>query len=123
MNDEPISAKERRKARAMVRDIANQCTFNGERLCADEWWIVVFAGAYGQEVLPNPFHQQFPSAPMFIVRNKKRTAHLTVSTGAELITALYAFGNERCVSWSDLKWKADMEAYARMAQEPMRIAA
>jgi hypothetical protein len=54
-------------------------------------------------------HEQ--RAPMFVVRNNKRTADLTVSTGAQLITLLYAFGNTRGVEWSDPKWKAEMEFY------------
>ena len=111
MNEEPISDKERRKARAMVRDIARDATFNGQKMSADEWWSLIFAGAYGQEVVPNPFHQQFPSAPMFVIRNKKRTRDLNVSNGAELITALYAFGNEKGVEWSDPQWKEEQRFY------------
>lgn len=109
MNGEPISAKERRKARAMVRDIAKQVPFQGEYISADEWWLIVFAGAYGQELIPNPFRGDFPSAPLFILRNNKRTKNLNVSNGAELITALYAFGSIKGVEWSDPEWKAMRE--------------
>lgn len=110
MNDAPMSAKERKKARAMVGDIAKQLKFQGQYLSKDEWWVLIFACVYGQEVIDNPFRQDFPSAPLYITRNKKRTKDLNVSNGAELITALYAFGNERGVEWSDPKWKAEMEA-------------
>lgn len=116
MNYEPISEKERKKARAMVRDIASQYPFNGQMLGPEEWWALIFAGAYGQEVVPNPFHQQFPTAPMFIIRNKKRTKDLNVTNGAELITALYAFGNERGVQWSDPKWREEMAFYEEEAR-------
>lgn len=119
MNHEPISDKERRKARAMVRDISKQVKFDGEFMSADEWWLLIFAGAFGQQVIPNPFRSEFPGAAPFILRNKKRTRDLNVTNGAELITALYAFGNERGVKWSDPKWKAEMAAY----EEEARLAA
>ena len=110
MNDEPISTKERRKARAMVRDIAKQVLLYGEKASADEWWAFFFSCLYGQEVLENPLRQQLPSAPLFILRNKKRTKDLTVTTGAHFITILYAFGNERGVLWSDPKESAERAA-------------
>lgn len=115
MNNDPISAKERRKARAMVRDIARQVPLFGEQATADEWWAFIFAGLYGQAVVENPFRSEIESAPMFIVRNNKRTKDLTVSTGAELITLLYAFGNTRGVEWSDPEWKAMREAERKAA--------
>jgi hypothetical protein len=116
VNREPISAKERRKARAMVRDISKQVDFFGRKAPADEWWTFLFAGAFGQEVVKNPIYQDLPDAPEFIVRNKKRTKDLTVSTAAEFITVLYAFGNRRGVEWSDPKWKAEMAAYEEQAR-------
>lgn len=116
MNDEPISDKERRKARAMIRDIARQVPLFGESATPDEWWAFLFAGLYGQQVVENPWRQELPTAPLFIVRNTKRTKDLTVTTGAELITVLYAFGNNRCVEWSDPKWKAEMAQYEEEAR-------
>jgi hypothetical protein len=111
VSDEPISDKERKKARAMVRDIAKQVPLFGEMASADEWWVFVFACLYGQDIVENPFERELPTAPRFIVRNNKRTKDLTVSTGAQLITLLYAFGNNRGVQWSDPKWKAEMAEY------------
>ena len=108
MNSEPISSKERRKARAMVGDIAKQLDFFGRRASSDEWWTFLLAGAFGYEMVENPLYQDLPEAPQFIVLNKKRTKNLTVSTGAEFITVLYAFGNRRGVEWSDPKWKAEV---------------
>ena len=119
MNHDPISQKERRKARAMVRDIAKQVQFQGEWLTPDEWWALIFAGAYGQEVVENPFRQEFPTAPLLIIRNKKRTKDLSVSTGAELITALYAFGATKRVEWSDPEWK---EMRKQEAEEARKVA-
>lgn len=111
MSGEPISDKERRKARAMVRDIAQQVPLFGEMASPEEWWIFIFACLYGQDVVENPFARELPSAPRFVVRNNKRTKDLTVSTGAQLITLLYAFGNTREVDWSDPDWKAQMAEY------------
>lgn len=88
MNDEPISNKERRKARAMVRDISRQVPLFGEMASAEEWWVFIFAGLFGQDVVENPFRRELPSAPMFVVRNNKRTKNLNVTNGAELITVL-----------------------------------
>lgn len=120
MNDEPISSKERRKARAMVSDIAKQVPLFGEMCSPDEWWTFFFSCLYGQEVLENPMRGELPSAPIFVLRNKRRTKNLNVSDGATLITLLYAFGNTRSVEWSDPKWKAEMEQYR---QEAVRLAA
>jgi hypothetical protein len=119
MNRDPISAKERRKARAMVRDISKQIQLFGEWADADDWWLFIFSCLYGQQTVENPFRHELPSAPMFVVRNRRRTADLDVSTGAELITLLYAFGNTRDVKWSDPKWKSEMEFY----QQQSRVAA
>lgn len=115
MNDAPISAKERRKARAMVRDIAKQVPLYGEMASADEWWTFFFACLYGQEVLENPMRGELPTAPIFVLRNKRRTKDLSVTDGAAFITLLYAFGNTRGVEWSDPKWKAEMAAYQQEA--------
>ena len=120
MNSEPISSKERRKARAMVRDISKQVPLFGEMASAEEWWLFIFAGLYGQDVVENPFRRELPTAPMFIVRNNKRTKDLTVSGGAEMITLLYAFGNTRGVEWSDPKAKAEI---AQLMAESQRRAA
>lgn len=116
MNGEPISLKERRKARAMVRDISKQVDLFGERASPDEWWAFFFSCLYGQEILENPMRGELPTAPIFVLRNKRRTKDLNVTDGAMFITLLYAFGNTRGVEWSDPKWKAEFEADQREAQ-------
>jgi len=110
MNQEPISAKERRKLHAMIRDIAKQVRFDGEWWSEEEWKLFLYAAAFGQRVVKNPFDNRTP-----VVLNNKRTRTSTVSDAAEFITQLYAFGNERGVKWTDPRWKAEMEAYAREA--------
>lgn len=100
----------------MVRDISRQVPLFGEMVSADEWWVFFFACMYGQDTVENPLRQELDTAPLFIVRNKKRTKDLTVSTGAQFITILYAFGNVRGVQWSDPKWKAEMAMYEEEAR-------
>jgi hypothetical protein len=108
MNDEPISEKELRKLHAMIRDIAKQVRFDGEWWDEKEWKLFLFAAAFGQRVVKNPFDNRSP-----VVVNKKRTKTSSVSNAAEMITQLYAFGNGEGVKWSDPKWKAEMEFYER----------
>lgn len=119
MNDAPISLKEKRKFHAMLRDIARQVPLFGEMADAAEWKLFIFACLYDQEIVENPFRHELTTAPRFVVRNKRRTNDLSVSTGAQLITLLYAFGNTKGVNWSDPKWKAEMAAYE---QEQRRAA-
>lgn len=114
MSDEPISRKEMRKLHAMIRDISRQVKWAGEMMEPDEWKLIVFAGAYGQDLIQNPMYG-FPGAPNFIIRNKRRARGLTVSTAAELITQLYAFGAENSVEWTDPEWKAMREQELREA--------
>lgn len=114
MNDDPISNKERRKLHAMIRDIAKQVRFDGEWWTLDEWKLFLFAAAFGQRVVKNPFDNRSP-----VVVNVKRTRTSSVSNAAELITQLYAFGNDQGVKWSDPKWKAEIEFYA---EEKRRLA-
>lgn len=114
MNDEPISRKEMRKLHAMIRDISKQVLWAGERMDEHEWKLIIFAGAYGQDVTPNPM-RGFPGAPDFIIRNRRRTRDLTVTKASDLITQLYAFGAEHGVEWTDPEWRAMREAEKRMA--------
>lgn len=118
MNDEPISDKERKKLHAMIRDISRQVKWAGEMMDEHEWKLIIFGGAYGQDFVPNPMRGA-PGAPNFVIRNKRRTRTLTVTTGAELITQLYAFGNENGVEWTDPEWLA---MRAQEAEEARRAA-
>lgn len=111
MNNEPISDKERRKLHAMIRDISKQVSFDGEMWTPEEWKLFLFAAAFGQRCVKNPFDNRSP-----VVVNIKRTRTSTVSNAAELITQLYAFGNERGVRWTDPKDKAERQAYEAEAR-------
>lgn len=118
MSDELNSYSQKKKFHAMVRDIANQVEWAGEFLHEDEWKLLILAGAYGQDVVPNPLHdQEDPLSPPFLIRNKRRTRDLSKSgdkSMAELITQLEAFGSQKGVQWTDPKWLAQMaEAESR----------
>lgn len=117
MNEEPISRKEMRKLHAMIRDIARQVEWAGAKMEPDEWKLVIFAGAYGQDVIQNPM-RGFPGAPDFVIRNKRRARSMTVSSAAEVITQLYAFGAEHGVEWEDPEWQAMREQEARERPSP-----
>lgn len=115
MNDEPNSLKQKKKFHAMLRDIARQVPWAGEMMDEHEWKLLVYAAAYGQDVVPNPFN---PTGG-FVIRNKKRTRDVSMPSMAELITQLYAFGAEHRVEWTDPEWVATRQS----EQEEARRAA
>ena len=106
MKGEPISPIQKRKFHAMVRDISRQVPFNGEMLDDKQWKLLIYAAAYGQDLVPNFFD---PSK--FIVCNRVRTDDLDMPTMADLITQLYAFGNEKGVEWSNPAEVAERAAW------------
>lgn len=119
MSEEPNNYEQKKKFHAMVRDISRQVEWAGEMMDEHEWKLLILAGSHGQQVIPNPLYDgSDPESQSFIIRNKKRTRDLSKSGEkgmAELITQLYAFGNEKGVQWTDPKLKAEMEEYERMA--------
>lgn len=94
------SHDQNKKFHALIRDIANQVEWAGERMDEEDWKRLLIAAAYGQKVVPNPFGGQF------VVVNTKRSRELPMPTMAELITQILAFGNERGVRWTDPEWQA-----------------
>lgn len=100
MNAEFRNAEQNRKFHACIRDIADQVEWAGERMNADEWKLLILAGAYGQKVVPNPLGDGF------IIKNNRRSSGLWKPEMADLITQLLAFGNERGVEWRDPEWQA-----------------
>lgn len=109
-NEEPRSRKEENKLHAMIRDISRQVQFDGEWWDEKEWKLFLFAAAFGQRVVKNPFDNRSP-----VVLNTKRTKTSSVSDIAEMITQLYAFGNERGVKWTDPRDVAERMEYERQA--------
>jgi hypothetical protein len=87
----------------MVKDIADQVEWAGEKMDEHEWKLLLLAAAYGQKIIPNPF------GGSFIVKNNRRSSGLYKPEMADLITQMLAFGNERGVAWSDPSWKAYLQ--------------
>lgn len=83
----------------MVRDIARQLDWAGERMDEEDWKRLILASAYGQDVVPSIFGNGF------VVRNKRRVRDMPMPTMAELITQMLAFGYERGVKWTDPEQK------------------
>ena len=100
MTEEINSWEQKKRFHAMVRDISRQVEWAGEMMDEHEWKLLILAGAYGQDVVPNPLGDGF------VVRNKKRVRTLLMPSMADLITQLSAFGAERGVEWSDPEWQA-----------------
>ncbi len=116
MSGEPNSTKQKRKFHAMVRDISRQVKWAGEMMDEHEWKLLILAAAHGQDVVPNPFN---PTSG-FVIRNKKRTRDLEMSSMAELITQMLAFGAEQGVEWTDPEWKAMRRLEAEEAERMKR---
>jgi hypothetical protein len=96
MEQEEINTWEQKKRfHAMVRDISRQVVWAGEMMDEHEWKLLILAGAYGQDVVPNPLGDGF------VVRNKKRVRSLPKMNMTDLITQLFAFGAEKGVEWTD----------------------
>lgn len=105
--------EQKKKFHAMIRDIARQVEWAGAVMDEHEWKLLILAAAYGQDVIPSPFGNGF------VIRNKRRTRDLPMSgdnSMADLITQLYAFGNERGVQWSDPREVAERRAYEEEAR-------
>jgi hypothetical protein len=81
---------------SMVRDIARQVEWAGEKLDEESWKRLVLAAKFGQKVVPNPL-----TGIGFVVMNERRSRSLTNSEMEELLGELEAFGAERGVDWSE----------------------
>ena len=81
---------------AMVRDIARQVEWAGEKLGEEDWKRLLLAAKFGQKVVPNPL-----TGIGFVVMNERRSRSLTNAEMEELLGELEAFGAERGVDWSE----------------------
>jgi len=98
------SWEQKKRFHAMIRDISKQVEWAGEMMDEHEWKLLILAGAYGQDVVPNPLGEGF------IVRNKCRVRSLPKPDMSELIEQLFAFGADKGVEWSDPEWPSMTEA-------------
>jgi hypothetical protein len=92
---EDRSLDQNKKFHAMLRDIARQVVWDGEKHDEAWWKFVILGAAYGQHFVRNPFGDGFVCA------NKRRSRDLEKPTMADLITQLQVFGIEKNVKWSD----------------------
>ena len=83
------------KWHAMLADIACQVTYCGQKWDAEQWKRIVLAGVHGQTVIQNPFGDGE------IVVNCKRSRGLAKREMSDIIEALYAWGVEQNVIWSE----------------------
>ena len=83
-----------RKLHAMCGDLAEQVQWAGEKLDTEDWKRLLVASIHGQKVILGIDGQGF------VVLNK-RTSKMNKADVGEVIEALYAFGAERGVRWSD----------------------
>jgi hypothetical protein len=100
MNAEFRNHEQNKRFHAMIRDIADQVEWAGEKMDVPEWKLLILAGAYGQKVVPNPIGEGF------IIKNNRRSSGLYKPEMADLITQLLAFGNSKGVEWRDPEWQA-----------------
>lgn len=90
--------EQKKRFHAMVRDIAREIPeYCGMPMDEEDWKRLLIGAAYGQHVVPNPLN---PSAG-FMVLNKQRVRGMKKPDMTELITQMFAFGNERGVQWTD----------------------
>lgn len=82
------------KFHAMVRDIARQVPWAGEKIGEEDWKRLILAGKYGQKVVPAPVGDGF------VVMNNRRSRGLTNAEMDELLTELVVFGAEHEVEWT-----------------------
>lgn len=81
---------------SMVRDIAKQVPWAGEKLGEEDWKRLLLAAKFGQKVVPNPL-----TGIGFVVMNEKRSRLLTNAQMEEMIGEIEAFGALHEVDWSE----------------------
>ena len=80
---------------AMLEDIAAQCELDGRKFIRDDWKII-FMRACSWDVM---FLPDIGDGKWFPAGFK--SSRMTVSQMADLITYIYAYGDERGVAWSE----------------------
>lgn len=95
------SWEQKKRFHAMVRDIA-RCIpiYCGMQMDEEDWKRLLIGAAHGQHIVPNPLNP----AAAFMVMNKQRVRDMVKPDMTDLITQMFAFGNERGVEWTDPYW-------------------
>jgi glycyl-tRNA synthetase alpha subunit len=79
---------------ASLSDLATQTDWHGIRLVSDEWKDLLSAGLVKSKVVPNM------EGTGFVILGQ-RTSKMSKKQFSDLLELIYAFGNERCVRWSE----------------------
>lgn len=95
LEDSARTGPQNKKFHSMVRDIAEQVEWAGERLEEEDWKRLILAGLYGQKVVPAPVGEGF------VIMNNRRSRNMGKQEMADALEQLYAFGNDRGVMWSE----------------------
>lgn len=90
------TSEQNKKFHAMLRDIAQQVPWAGERIDEEDWKRLMLAAKFNQRIVPNPL-----GYPGFIVMNVRRSKTLSLEEMNEFISEIEAFGAERGVKWSE----------------------
>jgi NinB protein len=93
---DPRSRDHNARFHAMVRDIAHQVTWAGERLGEEDWKRLLLAAKFGQKVVPNPLTDGIG----FVVMNGRASRSLTNAEMEEMLGEIEAFGALQDVTWS-----------------------
>lgn len=94
--DEIRSPDHNARFHRMVRDIAKQVRWAGEKLAEEDWKRLLLAAKFGQKVVPNPL-----TGIGFVVMNERKSRSLTNAEMEEMLGELEAFGAGHEVDWSD----------------------
>lgn len=89
------SADHNARFHSMVRDIAKQVEWAGEKLNDEDWKRLLLAAKFDQKVVPNPL-----TGIGFVVMNKRRSRSLTNAEMEEMLGEIEAFGAEHGVDWT-----------------------
>ena len=87
------SAEQNDKFQPMLRDIAEQVEWHGQKLSADDWRAIFVAAVKGQRMVSGL------DGSLVVVGNSSKK--LSKEQASEMIEMIYSFGNERGVRWSD----------------------
>lgn len=81
------------KFQPMLRDIAAQVEWHGQKLSADDWRAIFVAAVKGQRMVSGL------DGSLVVVGNSSKK--LSKEQASEMIEMIYSFGNERGVRWSE----------------------
>jgi hypothetical protein len=103
MARERRSTEQNRKMWPMLSDISKQVIWHGQKLKSEEWKDVMTAALKRQKLVPGL------DGGLVVIGG--HTSRMSKSDFSELIEALYAFGTEKAVVWSEPSEKLIRESH------------